>query len=136
MKTEEMIFHRGLLYALSEKRRQIHADGVRFHEAYGEALRVALASEDKVAQEAIQYFDPVYGVYTYAESMLSHGMFSFLIHYAGRAFTTACFTLKAETATKELADMLAGHPGRIEMFRRMADAFLAHIERSEHEGQG
>lgn len=126
MTDAEISFHRGFLYALAERRRSFRSAGVQFQEAYGAALRAAGAFP--FAQEALRYYDAVFGTYHHAEAMVLHGMASFIVELDGARFTVCAFKLKAGTATKELMEMLSGRDDEIEMYRRMADTFYKKLD--------
>ncbi len=118
-------FYRGLLYALCEASPggKFVADGDEFHNAFREALRLAVAElPDAPAKQMLRNFDPVFGVSPEASEMLLEGERDLILSLLNPKLRVAEFKIDAATAKKAL-DRLPNP----EALRKVAKHFRQHL---------
>lgn len=117
--TDSTRFHRGMLYAIAERRRSFEADGYDFHVAYGRALK-ADPKPTRETEHAIMDFDPIFATYRWAGDMILIGMRDLILTLDGSTYKHASFLISASCAREEMARDLGEDAGR---FHTMAAAF-------------
>lgn len=115
-------FYRGFLYALREEvgeSGRFVAEGDKFHEAFREALTVALRELPEVpVRQMLRNFDPVFGVSPEATEMVLEGERDFIVSLLNPRLRIAQFKIDTKTAREQLEQM----PER-EALRRVAQRF-------------
>jgi hypothetical protein len=119
--TNETHLHRGMLYALAERRRTFRTYGHGFHQAYGRALK-ADPKPSLETEHVLMDFDSIFGTYRRAEDMILIGMRDLILTLDGSTYQRASFLVSAACAQKMMARDCAGHEER---FRTMAEAFVS-----------
>lgn len=117
-------FFRGLLYALRERREGFLAEGPAFQAAFRSTLEEAVnvPAFVEVAEPLLENFDPVFGVFPDATSMLLEGLEALILAFEGAHCCTVRFTLSELDAREELA--LLPHT---EGFRTLARVFSQNL---------
>jgi hypothetical protein len=113
-------FYRGLLYALREKGPDSFiADGDLFHKAFHAVLYEAAKKHFGPAQEMLENYDPVFGVYPEANEMLLEAERDFILSMMNPHLRRAQFKISKGIAHEEL-ESLADK----DTFRELATRFL------------
>jgi hypothetical protein len=120
-------FYTGLLLAIATKSNKgFPAEGAAFHNAFAEALKVAMESSQAPRVEGQRWItvDPLFGVVHEADEMLLFGENSKLLSLGNPAFHNAGFKLTSKQAAAELEET-----GYAEWFGEVADRFLRALGR-------
>jgi hypothetical protein len=104
------------LLAIRQFRRSFVADGPVLYDAYEAALK--LCANDTDVARALESFDPVFGTYSAAETMILCGMRDFIITLEGPHMRRARFVIPKSLAAIELRQ-LPNH----QRYRVMAQEF-------------